>query len=391
LVFDTLDRRRFLIRLAHGAAVAAWTGSGLELGCAMPSLAAAAVAPPGGVELLSHPIILRSGDVLADRRFALAPDFEWTSVMAAIYVAGSDVVIRNVELVGADSWQPRWDTYIESVRAPRGINSGTAGIRLQGAPGAVVEKVSIRGFPRSAINGFGVDGAVFRDISVERCFQGLNLEHYQRNHDVLVERVQARDLWGPGPGRWTGVAGAPSRRGPGQFIGSDGLVLASLRHSTVRDCSVAGEQFASIKLVNPQHTEVSGLRGVQLMIQGTSDLEWKIDKEPSTNTVVRDCTLDSRLGSGALASAGNAIQVSWHVHDLRIENCTLIAAGRAGHGIQFAVDVHGRIEGCTFDGFNGMAGIVPAHALDLVDGSTANADFAQVNQFVNQTHIQRSS
>ncbi len=389
MISDPLDRRRFLTQLARGGVVVAWGGPGLA--CGGPPFPTARAAPPGGVEILERPIVLRRGDVLADRRFALAPDFAWTTVMAAIYVEGSGVAIENVELVGAESWQPRWNAYHEPASAPRGIHAGTAGIRMQGAPGARVERVAVRGFPRAGMTGFGVDDAVFRDIAIERCFQGLTLEHYQRNHRVRIERVHARDLWGPGPGRWPGVAGAPSRLRPGEFIGSDGLVLASLRHSTVRDCAVSGEQFASAKLVNPQHTEVSGLRGVQLMIQGTSDLAWKIDKEPSTHAVVRDCTLDARLGSGALASGGNAIQVSWHVRDLRIENCALIAAGRAGHGIQFAVDVHGRIEGCTFDGFNGMAGVTPAHALDLVEGSTANPDFAQVNRFVNQRRIERSA
>jgi hypothetical protein len=170
-------------------------------------------------------------------------------------------------------------------------------------------------------------------------------------------------------------------------MGSDGMALHSLRDAVVRDSAVLGEQFASFKLVNPQSTEVSGLRGIQLMLQGTSDLAWKIDKEPSRNTVVRSCTLDKSLGSGALAETGNGMQISWHVKDLTIENCTLIAAGQGGHGIQFAVDVHGRITGCTFDGFNGKAGVTPSCALQLVDGSTVNEDFAQVNTFVNQDRI----
>src|SRR5262249_32287427 len=153
-------------------------------------------------------------------------DFAWTTVQAAIYVDGPGVVIRNVELVGStgDTWLPRWDAYHEPARAPRGIHTETCGIRLQRAPRAHIENVTVRGFPRCGIPGFGLDDSVFRDLSFERCFQGLTLEYYEPSHRVLIERVSARDLWGPGPGRWgPGVAGAPSRARPGQFIGSDGI------------------------------------------------------------------------------------------------------------------------------------------------------------------------
>ncbi|TMA31814.1 MAG: hypothetical protein E6J87_14690 [Deltaproteobacteria bacterium] len=199
--------------------------------------------------------------------------------------------------------------------------------------------------------------------------------------------MAARDLWGPGPGKWPGVGGPPSRLRPGGFIGSDGLVCHSLRDAVVRDCSTLGEQFASFKLVNPQRVEVSGLRGIQLMVQGTSDLAWKIDKEPSRDTFVRNCVFDKSLGSGEIADEGNGIQVSWNVLGLRIENCTLIASGHNGHGIQFAGDAHGTVVGCTFDGFNGTRGTNPAHAVEVLDRSSVNEDFAVVNTFRNQRRI----
>jgi hypothetical protein len=102
---------------------------------------------------------------------------------------------------------------------------------------------------------------------------------------------------------------------------------------------------------------------------------------------VRDCFFDKSLGVGEGTDASNAIQVSWHVQDLLIERCTLIAAGKNGHGIQFAGDAHGRVVNCTFDGFNGMRGVTPAHAVEAVDQSSVNADFATVNTFRNQRRI----
>jgi hypothetical protein len=260
-------------------------------------------------------------------------------------------------------------------------------IRLQKAPRVRIEGVTIEGFPGSGIDAFGLDDGVIRDVSVTRCFLGIITRHYAPSSGLLIERVQVRDLWGPGAGKWPGTGGPPSQLRPGGFIGGDGVVCESVRHAVVRDCTVLGEQFASFKLVNPQDTEVSGLRGIGLMVQGTSDLEWKIDKEPSRNTRVRNCTFDKSLGSGEVANEGNCIQVSWHVENLLIENCTLVAAGHNGHGIEFAVDAHGRVVGCTFDGFNGMRGNAPAHAVELFDHSSVNDDFASVNTFRNQRRI----
>ena len=212
-----------------------------------------------------------------------------------------------------------------------------------------IENVRIQGFPGSGIDGFGLADGVIRDIRVTRCFQGVTIRQYEANPRLLIERVAAHDLWGPGPGKWPGVGGPPSRLRPGGFMGSDGLVCHSLRDAVVRDCSALGEQFGSFKLVNSPvaRVQVSGLRGVHLAVQGTSDLEWKIDKEPSRDTVVRDCVFDKNLGAGEIVDGGNCIQVSWNVLGLRIENCTLIGAGHDGHGIQLAVNAHGTVVGCS--------------------------------------------
>lgn len=347
----------------------------------------AAPAFEGPVETLREPISLGPGDVLADRRFVLAPDFRWTVSKAVIWVASPDVTIRNVEIVGSDRWLPRWNAYNEPPDGPPGICSGMCGIRLQGAPRVRIEHVSVRGLPGGGIDGFGLEDGVIRDVGVRDCFVGVVTRQYLPNAGLWIERVRVRDLWGPGPGRWPGVGGPPSLLRPGGFIGGDGIVCHSLRRALVRDSTVLGEQFGSFKLVNSQHTTVSGLHGNHLMVQGTSDLEWKIDKEPSRHTQVHDCVFDKRLGVGEVSDEGNGIQVSWHVHDLRIERCMLIGGGKNGHGIQFAGDAHGRVVGCTFDGFNGVRGRGPAYAVETVDGSSVNADFEAVNTFRNQHRI----
>jgi hypothetical protein len=338
--------------------------------------------------VLRNPIVMKPGEILADKRLVLASDFRWTPTKAAIYVPAQNVTIRNVEIVGASSWLTRWNAYEEPRGAGPGICTGMVGIRLQNAARARIEDVSIRGFPGAGIDGYGLQDAVIRGVTVTACFFGLITRQYAPNSGLLIERVEVRDVWGPGPNRWPGVGGPPSQLRPGGFIGSDGIVCHSLRNAVLKDSSVLGEQFASFKLVNPVDTEVSGLLGTNLMIQGTSDLEWKIDKEPSRNVRVRDCTFDKGLGSGAFADNGNAIQVSWHVRDLLIERCTLIAAGKNGHGIQFAVDAHGRVVNCVFEGFNGVRGVTPAHAVEVSDRtSSVNADLAAINTFRNQQRI----
>jgi hypothetical protein len=166
----------------------------------------------------------------------------------------------------------------------------------------------------------------------------------------------------------------------------------------VRDCRVLGEQFVSCKVVNPMDVEITGCEGVAFMVQGTTDLEWRQDKEPARNVVLRNLLIDSDLGYSPLTAstpdAGQSIQVSWHVRGLRIEGCTLNARGKGGSAIQLALDCHADIRGCTINGYNGMAGIARACALNLSNGGdpagggcSVNPDFATANTFVNQERI----
>lgn len=391
-----VDRRRFLSGLGRGLAGLALS-SGLPAGFArafgpipptpIGTLAASVMSGPlPPVEILHAPIVLRRGEVLENRRFLLSPAFVWSSVLAAVYTDATDVTIRNVHLVGGSSWQARWNAYNEPTSAGPGIASGTCGIRLQGAARARVETVTIEGFPSSGIEGFGLDDAVIRDVHVARCFQGLKTDHSLRNPRVTIEWVHVRDLWGPAPGLWPGITSAPSLLRPGGYTGANGFSLHSLRDSVVRNCTVLGEQSGSFKLVNSQRTELSGLQGVTFMIQGTSDLGWSIDPEPSIDTCLHSSYFDKALSQAGSHKSKNCIQASWHVQGLRIENCSLHGGSQNGHAIQFALDVHGEVRGTDIHAFNGQAGSGPAYALDLVDSSSVNPDFLAANRFQDQQH-----
>jgi hypothetical protein len=393
-----VDRRQLLEILSFAL-------GGLVVGCApldsLPDVSAAESADPRPVgtpsaigrapvptlEVLRKPIELAAGDVLADRRFLVAPDFAWNTKIAAIYGKGAGITIRNVELIGAHRWDRRWDRYNEPIDGPPGIPSGCVGIRLQETPGLLLEDVSVRGFPGAGVSAYGIDEGTIRSIQVSDCFHGVVVEWYRPNRKVLIEGVEARDLWGPPPGKWPDLGGPKGARFENGYIGGDGLALASLGDSTVRNCTVLGEQFTSLKLVNPKGVVVSGITGIGMMVQGTSDLEWKIDREPARDVSIQDCRFDKSLGSGAIVDLGNAIQVSWNVERITIRRCTIRSAGHDGHAIEFAKNVRGRVEQCTIEGFNGMRSRVPAHAINVLDNSSVNDDFATVNRFIDQRRL----
>jgi hypothetical protein len=167
------------------------------------------------------------------------------------------------------------------------------------------------------------------------------------------------------------------------------LALNSLRDSVIADCTATGEMFGAFKMTHPQGLEVSGLRGPNIMIQGAQNRrDWKaMASDPARAIWIHDCVFDKGLGHGAAVNEGNCIQVGWNVEDLLIERCLLDGAGKNGHAIQFTGNVNGRVVDCTIRNFNGIRGTNPAHAIHLVDSSTVNADFEQVNRFVDQQRV----
>lgn len=387
------SRREFLRQVA-AAAVAGGLAPSWAAACAGPRAAAALGARPlpDGAELLREPLVLGDGASLVDRVLVLAEDFRVTRADAAIRVEGSKVRIRNVRLLGSEQWDPRWNTRPRRSREVPSSLSRTAGIRIEKVRDVELSQVDVEGFPRSGILGSRIDGGVFRDLRVHHCWAGLRLEPPGPNRHILVERVEAWDMWAPADGTWNGwpKRPLPSRQRPGGFIGGDGVVLNSLRDSVVADCSATGELYGAFKLTNPQRVEARGLRGTNLMVQGTAGNlkhQWDTHKTPSRDTRIHDCVFDKGLGWGACALGGNCLQISQNVESLLIEACTLKASGHDGHAIQLAHNAHARVVGCTIEGFNGVRGANPAHAVDLAHGSTINADFAQVNRFIDQKRI----
>jgi hypothetical protein len=156
------------------------------------------------------------------------------------------------------------------------------------------------------------------------------------------------------------------------------------------DCTTVGEMSGSFKLTNPQRVRIQRLRGANLVIHGTAgtaDSEGKLREEPARDVVIEDCVFDKGLGRGASIASVNCIQISQDVDGVQIERCILNAAGQNGHAIQLSHNVHGRVVDCLIRGFNGVSGPDPAHAIDLVGGSTVNDDFERVSRFVDQTRI----
>jgi polygalacturonase len=145
--------------------------------------------------------------------------------------------------------------------------------------------------------------------------------------------------------------------------------------------------FGAYKLTNAQSVEVRGMRGSNIMIQGTADLEWKIHDSPARDVWIHDCVFDKGLAHGAAVDDGNCIQVSQNVESVLIERCILDGAGKDGHAIQFSINAHGRVQDCTIRDFNGRRGRNPAHAVDLARDGSVNDDFERVNRFIDQKRI----
>jgi hypothetical protein len=359
--------------------------AGLAGSAAAPEASSGAVVPNAGVEVLEEPIVLGSGATLANRAFVLSKQFRCDTSNAVILVNGHDVRIRNVRIIGPSSWDPHWNDLRPEAREVPGLFGNTSGIHISNVRDVVVERVSIEGLPRAGISGFGIDGGLFREITIRHCFVGINLKPDAASQGLLFERVHTMNQWGP-----MGTAKDASLERPGGWIGGDGLALNSLRDSTLLDCTAVGEMFSAFKVTNPQRVRIARLRGTGLMVQGTAGVaeeQWTIHREPARDVVVEDCVFDKGLGRGKSLFEMNCLQLSQNIASIDIRRCVMNAAGQNGHAIQMSRNVLGRVSGCTIRGFNGKRGTNPAHAIDLALGSSVNADFERTNEFVNQQRI----
>jgi len=331
-------------------------------------------------EILREPIGLSSGQTLENRSFLLAQDFRWNSWQSVVFGNQvEDVVIRNVTLLGSQVWQERWNQANEG-GGPPGIHSAMSGIKLQGASRARIESCRIEGFPKFGIYVHGFQDGQIRDLQVRHCFQGIRLGNVAPNPRVRIEHIVVRDTWGPGAGLWPGVAGAPSVERPGEFIGSDGIAAEHLTDSLVLDFQVLGECYTAFKFsVGCKDLELVQLFGNCLQLDGGTT------GEGITGARFLACTLDKSLAVGAVSDQGQALQISNRVQ-VKALRSLFRSDGHGGHGVQ----VHGAtadIRECTFSGFNGNAGITPAHAAQTAAGGVLNEDFASVNRFTNQQRI----
>jgi hypothetical protein len=100
---------------------------------------------------------------------------------------------------------------------------------------------------------------------------------------------------------------------------------------------------------------------------------------------LQDLFINAATGSDL---GGNKVQISWGVTGV-IDGGYINGSGCNGHGMQITGDCQMDVRNVVFSSFKGKRGGQPAYALELdvrppPQGSTINADFEQVNTFVDQ-------
>ncbi len=69
--------------------------------------------------VLDGPIWLKSGDVIENLELVVGPRFRWKPHFGVIWGSNvQDVLIRNVSIVGPQTWAERWNVYSEPKGAP---------------------------------------------------------------------------------------------------------------------------------------------------------------------------------------------------------------------------------------------------------------------------------
>ena len=328
---------------------------------------------------LHRPLRLTPGTTIENTDFVVDDDFQWDEKLCALFgMETSDVTLRNVSIVGSDVWLERWnqEERPEESRTP-GISSHMSAIRILRGRRIVLENVSVRGFPKLGITCSGLRESSLRTLRIEQCRMGLHTYHAVPSYDCSFEDIEVRNTWAP-------PVGYPSLRSPRHSVGGGGVVLEGLRNATIRTVRVL-EENSGMKLVHPKDVTLSDMRTTTFMIQG--DVDINNPAEPCGNVTMNDCTVDKGLGRGMLVEQANCVQISYHVQNTRMRNCSFRGVGENGHGMQIVGHCDADIRGCTFEGFNGTRGGAPAYALELLDHASVNADFEAVNQFIDQQRI----
>ncbi len=386
----SLDRRRFLA-LAGGAAVAlAWPAASSRAGAPFapspPASPPARTRPARSRQVLSKPLMLGDGDQLEDVDLFVPEDFQWTTVSAAVFARGRDIRVQNVTLTSyAKSWQRHWSAEPAGISG-RGIDPSMCGLRFDACTNLAIDGLEVSGFPHCGAIFYGTRTAWLRELAGHDCFAIFCFMDFKGgNRGVDLQYLRARDTWGPGPGVKAGIGGHPSARGPGQFIGGDALPCY-FEDSHLRDLDFSGELYAGFKIVASQRVEIERMRTNCFFVQGTQQRHANVNGTTlgSRDIRVEDLIVDKSLSPGEVSELGNAVQISWHVSNLTVQNFVVRANGHGGHAIQLSGDCRATFAGGLISGFNGKRGNDPAHALELSDHSSVNADFASVNRFENQ-------
>ncbi len=339
-------------------------------------------------------LVLNDDALVIDTDFVLGPSFYPGNTTAAIYVPGKRVRWQNSTIISPFTrYNPAW-------LADSNLRDWSA-LRIDRAENLVVDGFHAEGFPWCGIDAYGIRVGTFTRLSATRCYFPIAFgSPYDGNHDITIDGARVWDTWGPSPYDSPGAGGSPSRVIPGGWTGADGF-LGYFTRATLSNIEASGEIYAGMKLVRSADITITDCITNTLMFQGTDNRYNNNDLSTNgcSNVIVRRTMIDKRRGSGDTTDLGEGMQVSWNVVGLDVAECSFIAGGTDGHAIQLAGNCHGVFRDCVIAGWNGQAvaawdsprGSAPTYAIDVIDGSTVNADFVAANQFYRQNLMVRLS
>ncbi len=340
-------------------------------------------------------ITLTAGQTLANADVYLPETFEWDTTLAAVYVSGNGVTIRNVTVrTYVEEFLDEWVAEDAHADTGTGIPWDLCGIRIAGdVKSLTLENVHVEGFGSSGITGSRADGVTFKRVSVTRCADGVYFGYDAGlAKRVKCDGVTVYDTWGGSVDLEVDAdEDHYSVARPGYVIGGDGMA-GYFDDFALNRLHFSGEMFTGFKIVRSKRGSVKHCHANQMFLQGTQGQTENLDltTDGTTDVVLRDCDVRKEYAVGMVSSPGSAssgIQVSWNATDCFIADSTIDGTGGDGHGIQLSGDCEVDVRGCTITGFNDSAGQGAAYAINVNDGSSVNEDVLTVNTFTGQTNL----